>query len=124
MADREARAYSLVDMLALMAARRRGRSQDEAREVATMSRFELLLAAGLFIAISAPTFLQSGSPDPTVVFVASEPSPWGLLAPYQRHFFVVAAAAITLSGLLLEDGRRRDPAGRGSPRSSSRPGRR
>ncbi len=86
-----------------------------------MTRLELLVAAGVLIAVCALSCAPSGYADPAMAEIAAEPSPLALLIPLQKYSFHVAAVAVTLLALLLEDGRRRALTERGSSRPTSRP---
>lgn len=87
-----------------------------------MTRLELLVAAVVLIAVCALSCAQPGYEDLAAVEAAAEPSPLGLLIPLQRYSFHVAAIAVTLLGLLLEDGRRRALVQRGESASPTRRG--
>ncbi len=74
-----------------------------------MTRLELLVAAALFGLICVLAIAPSGY-DQAVASTPLDASSLSSLAPYQRYFFLVVAGSVTLAGLLLEDGRRRDSA--------------
>ncbi len=86
-----------------------------------MTRLELLVAAVVLVAVCALSCAQSGFPDTAVAEAAVQPSPLSALIPFQTHSFQVAAIAVTLLGLLLEDGRRRALSDRGASSPSTPP---
>jgi hypothetical protein len=86
-----------------------------------MTRLELLAAAGVLIFVCACSLAGPGYEDLSVAEASAEGSLVGLLAPLQRYSFHVAAIAVTLLGLLLEDGRRRSLRSLGSASPSRRP---
>jgi cytochrome c biogenesis protein CcdA len=85
-----------------------------------MTRLELLVAAGVLIAVCALSCAQPGFGDLAAADSAG-PSPLASLIPLQRYSFHIAAIAVTFLGLLLEDGRRRAVAERDSSRPLAPP---
>ena len=83
-----------------------------------MTRLELLIAAGVLVAVCALACAQPGYADVAAAEAAAEASPFAMLMPLQRYSFHVCAIAVTLLGLILEAGRRKAPAERSSTRSS------
>ncbi len=74
-----------------------------------MTRLELLVAVSLFALVCVLAIAPSGF-DQVVGSAPLDSGPLGLLVPYQRFFFCLAAGCVTLVGLLLEGGRRHDVA--------------
>lgn len=84
-----------------------------------MTRLELLAAATVLIAVCALSCCPPGYVDFSAAGAPADPSPFSALLPLQRFSFHVAALAVTLLGLLLEDSRRRALAGRDSTRAAA-----